>query len=115
MRFTEHAGQSTLNEINDSDYERRLLSDGNQILLNYYGGNAYLFRDHIVTGMSVTTERDNCMYMEFTIRSSGPVISVPFSEAASYFQSAHQLDVGELLKIVYNKMEERTEAENESV
>jgi hypothetical protein len=109
MQFTEHAGLSTLASINDQDYERRMLSDGNQILLNYYGGQAYLLRDHVVTGMSMTTGQDNARYMEFTIRSYGPVTSVPFSKAAAHFQSAHKLDVDELLKIVYNKMEERAE------
>lgn len=106
ISYTHSLGLASLTQLNNN-YERKILSDGNRILLNYYEGQSFILSDHSVTGLQVTNDYTLGRYMELSIISRGPIINVPFSQAAPLFLSADKLPIDELLKIVYQKMEDR--------
>lgn len=115
MRFTEHLGTDSKGHVfgsSDSDYDNRLLSDGKQILINYGYGESFLLTNHAVTALSMNYEAAGIQTIEFTVKSYGPVQRMRFSDVAPHFKAATALPINDLLKIVYQKMEERSENEN---
>lgn len=104
MQYTYHAGEATLREVN---YRHKLYADGDRLAIDSYGFT-YLLEGFAITALEMTNDiRGGGAYLELTIRSRGPVKSLHSTEIAPLFVNANELSVDELLKIIYERMEQR--------
>lgn len=102
INFTQHLGASSRREVMESG----LISDGRRLALGFNG----LF--HVVEGfwlkdVAITQRHDGITEYEFSLVAAGGIRQHTLSDVRSIFQNAADLSVDDLLKLVYQRMDER--------
>lgn len=120
MQWLETSGKSSLDSM--SDYAK-MLSDGESIALAYKD-QAFLIPKFAITNFMVSYDVDNpyrvggtLMYASkqvnvcMALESRGPVTCTYASSVKDLFVNAAKLSVDDLLKLVYQKMQDRESPE----
>lgn len=83
----------------------------NRNLAVVLGGSAdmaMLLSDYYVTSICIEDDWRRGRQAEIAIKSSGPVERIPLSEVKNSLRSADDLSIDELMKIVYQKLDQRS-------
>jgi hypothetical protein len=117
MKFTHHYGGSSLDEVN---WNNRLFADGQSLAITN-GAFTYIMPGYSVQSVQVTREdigvtligdsnrrsQRGSSYMDIHLRSRGPLKACSAYEVEAIFKNANDLSVDDLLKLIYERMEQR--------
>lgn len=102
IHFTQHLGASSKSEVMESG----LISDGRRLALGF-NGHFHVVEGFRLKDLTVTQQIDGITEYEFRLVAAGGIRQHTLSDVRGIFQNAADLSVDDLLKLVYQRMDER--------